>query len=48
MHEGEDFDCKVLSVMMRHLNILQYIFSELNLFGPELFTFSWDLIDSDD
>ena len=24
MHEGEDLDCKVLSVIMRHLNILKY------------------------
>ena len=26
MHKGEDLDCKVLSVMMRHLNILKYFF----------------------
>ena len=24
MHKGNDLDCKVLSVMMRHLNILKY------------------------
>ena len=24
MHKGEDIDCKVLSVMMRHLKILKY------------------------
>ena len=24
MHKGEDLDCKVLSVIMRHLNILKY------------------------
>ena len=24
MHKGKDLDCKVLSVMMRHLNILKY------------------------
>ena len=24
MHKGEDLNCKVLSVMMRHLNILKY------------------------
>ena len=24
MHKGEDLDCKVLSVMMTHLNILKY------------------------
>ena len=42
MHKGGDCDCEVLSVMMRHLNIL-----ESNLFGPELFTFNWDFIDSD-
>ena len=24
MHEGEDLDCKVLSVMLRHLYILKY------------------------
>ena len=40
MHKGEDLDCKVLSVMIRHLNVLKY-FSftlESNLFGPELGT----------
>ena len=31
MHKGEDVDCKVLFVTMRHLNILKY-FS----FGIEL------------
>ena len=41
MHKG---NCKVQSVMMRHLNILKL---ESNLFGPELFTFSWDFIDCD-
>ena len=24
MHKGEDLDCKVLSVMMRHFNFLKY------------------------
>ena len=24
MHKGEDLDCKLLSVMMRHVNILKY------------------------
>ena len=24
MHKGDDQDCKVLSVLMRHLNILKY------------------------
>ena len=24
MHKGKDLDCKVQSVMMRHLNIVQY------------------------
>ena len=24
MHEGKDLDCKVMSVMMRNLNILKY------------------------
>ena len=47
MHKGEDLDCKVLSVMMRHLNILIIFLLESNLFGPELFTFSWDFVDSD-
>ena len=47
MHNGEDLDCKVASVMMRHLNILKYFLLKSNLFGSELFTFSWDLIDSD-
>ena len=37
MHKGEDLDCKVLSVMMRHLNILKYFSFESNLFEPELF-----------
>ena len=44
MHKGEDLDCKVLFVMMRHLNVFLL---ESNLFGLELFTFSWDFIDSD-
>ena len=26
MHKGEGLDCKVLSVLMRHLNILKYFF----------------------
>ena len=34
MHKGEDLDCKVLSVMMRYVNILKYvsfgIFLDLN------------------
>ena len=48
MHKGKDLDCKVLSVMMRHLNILKYFsFRIESQFGPELFTFSWDFIDSD-
>ena len=43
MHKSEDLDCKV------HLNILKknIFLLESNLFGPELFTFSWDFIDSD-
>ena len=44
MHKSEDLHCKVLSVMMRHLNIFLL---ESNLFGPDLFTFSWDFIESD-
>ena len=46
MHKGENLNCKVLSVMMRNINILKYFSLELNLFGPELFTFSWDFIES--
>ena len=42
MHKGEDFDCKVLSVMMRHLNILKDV-----SFGLELVMFSWEFTDSD-
>ena len=30
MHKGEDLDCKVQSVMMRHLNILKYFSLDLN------------------
>ena len=26
MHKGEDLDCKVLAVMMRHLNYLEIFF----------------------
>ena len=26
MHKGKDLDCKVLSLMMRHLSILKYFF----------------------
>ena len=47
MHKGEDLDCKVLSVMMRHLNILNIFLLESNLFRPDLFTSGWDIIDSD-
>ena len=44
MHKDENLDCKVLSVMMRHLNILKY-FSFVESLG--LFTFNWNFIDSD-
>ena len=48
MHKGKDLDCKVLSVMMRHLNIVKYSsFGIESLFGPELFKINWDFIDSD-
>ena len=47
MHKGENLDCKVLSVMMIHLNILKYFLLESNLFGHELVTLTWDVIDSD-
>ena len=47
MHKGEDFDCKMLSVIMRHLNILKYFSSESNLFGPAFFMFSWEFTDID-
>ena len=30
MHEDEDLDCKVLSVMMRHLNVLKYFSFEIH------------------
>ena len=46
MHEGEDLDRKVLSVM-RHLNFVKNFLLKSNLFGPKLFTFSWNFIDSD-
>ena len=36
MHKGEDFDCKVRSVMMRHLNKYLKIFFFWN-------QISWDL-----
>ena len=29
MHKGEDLDCKMLSVMMRHANILKYFSFEI-------------------
>ena len=46
MHKDEDLDCKVLSVMM--IETFKNIFLlESNLFGPELVTFSWDFIHSD-
>ena len=45
MHKGEDLDCTVLFVMMRHLNIFKTFLLESNLFGLELFTFSRDFID---
>ena len=38
MHKGEDLDCKVLSVMMRHANILKY--------SGEIFLF-WNRISLD-
>ena len=47
MHKDENLNCKVLSVMMRHLNVLKYFLLELNIFGRGLLTFSWDFIDSD-
>ena len=47
MHKGEDLDCKVISVMIRHFNIFKYFLLEYNLFGPELFRYSWDFIDND-
>ena len=47
MHKGEDLDCTVLYVMMRHLNIFKTFLLEWNLFGPELFTFNMDFIDRD-
>ena len=31
MHKGEDLDCKVLSVVMRDLNILKYSSSGISL-----------------
>ena len=44
MHQV-DLVCKMLSAIMRHLNILKNIFLlESNLFGPELFTFHSDFI----
>ena len=46
MHKDEDLDCKVLSVMMRHL-YLEIFFFWNRIFGPKLSTFSWDFIDSD-
>ena len=33
--------------MMRHLNSLNYFSLELSPFGPYLFMFDWDFIDSD-
>ena len=47
MHKDEDLDCKVPCVIIRQLNILNIFLLESNLFGPELFTFSWNFIDSD-
>ena len=35
----------MLSVMSSHLNSLNYF--SLDTFGPNLFTFGWDFIDSD-
>ena len=43
MHKGEDLQCKVLFVIMIHLNIFKYFSFGSNLFRPELFTFSRDL-----
>ena len=37
----------MLSVMMRHLNSLNYFSLEIEPFGPNLFMFGWDVIDSD-
>ena len=36
MHKRKDLDCKVLSVMMRHLNILKSFSLESNLFDMVL------------
>ena len=37
----------MLSVTRSHFNSLNYFSLGLNLFGPDLFTFGWDFIDSD-
>ena len=48
MYKGEDLDYNVLSVIMRHLNILKIFFFSNRISGPELFPWnSWDFIDSD-
>ena len=51
MHKGEYLDCEVLFVMIYYDETFKYLENifhlALNLFGLELFTFSWDFIDSD-
>ena len=51
MDKGEYLDCEVLFVMIYYDETFKYLENifhlALNLFGLELLTFSWDLIDSD-
>ena len=44
--DKKDYDCKVLSVMMRHYILWTTFLVESNPLGPELFTFSRDFTDS--
>ena len=47
MHKSKDLDCKVLSVMMRHLNILKYFSFGIESLWTRTIPVHWEFIDSD-
>ena len=48
MHlNGEYLDCKMLSVMMSHLNSLNYFSLGIESLWTQPFIFGWDFIDND-
>ena len=49
MHKRKDLNCKVATCYDETFEYLEIFFfwNRINLFGPELFTFGWDIIDND-